>query len=228
MKERPILFSAPMVQAILDGRKTQTRQTRGLEKINYDPDAWELLSFEPSIGCLATFRHTGHGRVLKMRCPFGVQGDRLWCQEPWAQRGHWVYPHNADDHEHAKWDGWTPENTGKPVSECVTFDVMFDGSRFRKRSPVHMPRWASRIYLLVKDVRIKRLHDITELGAEAEGVLPTENNGTATADALMEIFGLHRLPYTSAFATLWESINGRGSWAENPWVWVVEFERIKP
>lgn len=90
------------------------------------------------------------------------------------------------------------------------------------RASIHMPRWASRILLEVTDVRVERAQDISEADAQAEGV-KVDGNGHAVRDDVVNVGGAR-----TAFAELWESINGAGSWAANPWVWVVEFRRAEP
>lgn len=96
---------------------------------------------------------------------------------------------------------------------------------WRWRPSIHMPRWASRILLEVTDVRVERLQDISEEQALAEGVRgePCDHARQACAD-----IGCWGDTAKGAFGFLWESLNGEGSWAENPWVWVVEIKRVTP
>lgn len=174
MKERPILFSGPMVRAILEGRKTQTRRV-----------------VKPQPAHIA-----GIGTVLNIdtitgkACPYGKPGDRLWVRETW--------------------DGVRLDGGGALVSYRADGDkpVTDDG---RWHPSIHMPRWASRITLEVVSVRVERLQEISEEDAMAEGVALAEN---------------YRGP-VAHFASLWEQINGLGSWNANPWVWVVEFRRVQ-
>lgn len=148
MKERPILFSAPMVRAILDGRKTQTRRV-----VKPQP---ELTSHS---GFLWKGYYSGTGFDMKTivrnfshRCPYGVFGDRLWVRECWA-----------------------PVSTFDPSPDTGALyraDTMYDAAvvEWKWRPSIHMPRWASRITLEVVAVRVERLQDISEADAQAEGV----------------------------------------------------------
>ena len=213
MKERPILFSAPMVRALLSGEKTQTRRVVKLKNGQYIP---------PSKSA------DGPGWAQMLRsCPYGQPGDRLWVRETFQYRGASYDGHGIDESEWFRcygaggaadnWDpdyphGWWPtphmnvkkldaadEQEGEGVTGWVT-----------KRIPgIHMPRWASRITLEVTSVRVERLQDISEADAAAEGVHTDPD-----------------CPAYDAYQALWEQINGKGSWDANPWVWVVEHKRI--
>jgi hypothetical protein len=180
MKERPILFSAPMVHAILAGQKTQTRRVR-----------------------------------FVFGCPYGQPGDRLWVRESWArddEDGQVMY--RADIGRDVCADAWEQGRIeGVP--------------RYKWKPSIHMPRWASRILLEVTSVRVERLQDISESDALAEGVTPKWEPGCS--GRLMDAFGGFSFrPAASAYAELWEQINGPGSWDTNPWVWVIEFKRVTP
>ena len=196
MKERPILFSGPMVKAILDGSKTQTR--RGVKQ-----DREGLLDCKPTPAWDAFWQCVA--------CPYGKPGDRLWVRETWS----------AD----AWFDGHAPNDI--PDSAYIAYvsgrhAVAWPAAMGKVRASIHMPRWASRILLEVTDVRVERAQDISEADAQAEGV-KVDGNGHAVRDDVVNVGGAR-----TAFAELWESINGAGSWAANPWVWVVEFRRAEP
>ena len=206
MAERPILFSGPMVRAILEGRKTQTRRTCKPVQPNSD-GIWPA------------------GRVPD--CPYGAPGDLLWVRETWAHYQCVDHIRRADGRAFSevsdglagyKADGFEGiEDFRKHVklmsgSACESVEINGD----RWRPSIHMPRWASRITLKVTDVRVERLQQISEADANAEGVVRHEweyDNGEG--------------PETdrAAFECLWSHINGADSWAANPWVWVVSFER---
>lgn len=149
MKERPILFSGPMVRALLDGSKTQTRRiAKGVAAVH--TRTGEALANADSVG----------PRVL---CPYGQPGDRLWVREAWAQRGAWRLPEWPDaDADDTYWHGSNEviytATTAKPATD------------WRGRPSIHMPRWASRILLEITDVRVERLNDISNSDAEAEGI----------------------------------------------------------
>lgn len=222
MKERPIIFSAPMVRAILAGTKTQTRRV-------VKPQPPEILpAYAPKVYWPARDRHMTHGdpdgaaylqferpgdydgaHVMRggfgFRCPYGQPGDRLWVRETWAQ----------------------PDRRSAGFSPWVYAANYQERSSHRWRSSIHMPRCASRILLDVTDVRVERLQDISEADAQAEGVTPKWEPGCS--GRLMDAFGGFSFrPAASAYAELWEQINGPGSWDANPWVWVIEFKRVTP
>lgn len=221
MKERPILFSGPMVRAILEGRKTQTRRivkpqppTR-YTKLFYDP-AWFWSPTTSGSG--------GEQQDLRLipKSPYGVPGDRLWVRETWSPRND-LEPEASDERKRHyccyKADGgdlsdeWHPHDKWKPS--------------------IHMPRWASRITLEVKRVRVERLQDISAENAIDEGAMTLPNRPTYEAEcrAVREA-GIAKPPLGDGplerFARLWDEINGAGSWAANPWVWVVEFKLVAP
>lgn len=214
MKERPILFSAPMVRAILDGRKTQTRR---------------IITPQPSGGVRATRVAVGaslelsdaHGRPI--RIPF-YPGNLLWVRETWAvqhaldpQKPSEMRPQDARLHYYA-----TESGLGGAL----------------KRSPLFMPRWASRITLRVTDVRVQRLQEISEEDARAEGLHWWSKDGELRKWGLAERHRSgeldHQEPWadmarshTEAFKRLWDAINHkRMPWASNPWVWAIGFERV--
>lgn len=209
MKERPILFSAPMVRAILAGAKTQTR--RPLRKGTWWNAEHGVIRMAPAgLAC------TGFELVP---CPYGQPGDRLWVRETWAP--HFMY------------EGVKPRNILIDARSCLFYAAdggitggCEAGQRAKRWRPaIHMPRRASRITLQVSGVRVERLQDISEADALAEGVTPKWEPGCS--GRLMEAFGGFSFrPAASAYADLWEQINGHGSWDANPWVWVVEFKRI--
>lgn len=177
MKERPILFSAPMVRAILDGSKTQTRRVLKGTSLkwteNFSP---EFIADKDNF-----------------LCPYGFEGDQIWVCEAFAPGGEYY--------------------TGKVDGVIYRADFKDGGAVHNLKiwkPSIHMPRAASRIDLLIKSVRIERLQDISPEDAMAEGV----EDCICTDGPLCN------------FIDLWQKING--NWDENPWVWVVEFERIKP
>ncbi|MFU6819587.1 hypothetical protein ACM78B_20985 [Pseudomonas aeruginosa] len=207
MKERPILFSGPMVRAILEGRKTVTRRV-----VKPQPDFLGSM-VDPN----TPFKTLDAGLHARITCPHGQPGDRLWVREAWA----------AD----AQVDAIAPRDLsqGEPIWYPADFSVRQTGcsmiSKGRGRPSIHMPRWASRILLEITAVRVERLQDISEEQALAEGVRgePCDHARQACAD-----IGCWGDTAKGAFGFLWESLNGEGSWAANPWVWVVEFKRVTP
>jgi hypothetical protein len=198
MKDRPILFSAPMVRAILAGTKTQTRRavkSTGMYAIDASIHGEEVARRE--LAALAT------------RCPYGQAGDQLWVREAFSG------PHCMDASDGCK--AVPPSKWG----DCSRIWYWADGNPTegdwtRPRPSIHMPRWASRILLEITAVRVERLQDISDTDAEAEGI-------QEIVDAGVDHDGTPR----DAYRALWEQINGAGSWSANPWVWVVEFKRAE-
>lgn len=205
MTERPILFD--MVRAVRENKKTQTRRTRGLDKINAEPDMWALDGgeFDPAgwrfLHCSGGF--SPNDKDVTIRCPYGVAGDRLWTREAWRVLAGY--------------------DLRKPRELCGDWIEFFYESdcplnRGKLRPSIHMPSWASRDTLEVVSARPERLQDITEEDAIAEG---TDN------DEAWRLLRRGEPNYRSAYFALWDSINGKTlPWSKNPWVWRIEFLRI--
>jgi hypothetical protein len=160
------------------------------------------------------------GSVDSVRCPYGQPGDVLWVRESWTENGLGYYRYSADYTEPSK-----ALFDGKSVPEKL---------RNKWKPSIHMPKSACRIWLRVKSVKAERLQDSSVQEAIAEGVRFVTHWKTQkpfyldysyyTANALSDCGGFHN-PKDS-FHSLWATINGQESWPSNPWVWVVEFERI--
>jgi len=204
MKERPILFSAPMVRAILADRKTQTRRLLNVQD--------EQLTTLTELGVIQKIA-VGFGEGARwLPFKYGTVGDRLWVKETWKAG--------------IGWDNCKPTDIG--IGACLQFaadgkarcaddfDFQDQVSWGKTRTPLFMRRWMSRITLEITAVRVERLQAITEADAEAEGVdflrHHPDSDETLTAVQLYKV--------------LWEWINGEGSWALNPWVWIIEFRRL--
>ncbi|EKQ5647698.1 hypothetical protein P5Z43_004668 [Escherichia coli] len=197
VKERGMIFNDEMVRAILGGNKTQTRRIVE-EKFYGRAVAAELLA-----------KH----------CPYGQPGDRIWVRETYRVHG------KATDvatlvYRASVRNSWTEQTHRVPVEVC-------NKPVSEKWTPsIHMPRWASRILLEITNVRVERLNDISECDARDEGVPPAgsllpDHQGTFLTPK--GDFAMAKV----AFQRLWESIYGEESWSANPWVWVIEFERIQ-
>lgn len=210
MTERPIIFSAPMVRALLAGTKTQTR--RGASKPVRHPDLGNW--YTP--GALVLEHEPQH--VIERACPYGQPGDRLWVRETWAEcaRRQPLTDEDLPWQQHGRILVYAadPEWNGARLFVCAD-GVARWAKPERWRPSIFMPRWASRITMEVTGVRVERLQDISEADAIAEGCTNS----------------LH-LPggrfANENYQHLWWQINGDGSWEANPWVWVVEFKRVAP
>jgi hypothetical protein len=212
MKERPILFSGPMVRAILAGTKTQTRRVvKRQGDMEFDPA-------DPHYGpyWLAYAAGDLDGEDAKVRCPYGVPGDRLWVRETWAENAGSAggYLYRADHGDKCSGIATLALDRAEWVHYCD-----------RWRPSIHMPRTASRILLEITDVRVERLQAISDADALAEGTMEWVNWDSPQAKASWAGNGAYA---GGAFPRFWESINGAGSWDANPRVWVVSFKRLQP
>lgn len=212
-KERPILFSGPMVRALLDGSKTQTRRVckpaANLSAVVEVPDPLEH-------GQVYNGSHFGdEDGEVQFACPYGGRGDRLWVREAFD-----FLPSGGPDQPQACEIVYWATGSTEPRSTPHDYNPMIYGHQ-KVRPSIHMPRWASRITLEITSVRVERLQDISEADCVAEG-----------CGALPSAIGC---PMTSApgetipramFRALWESINGPDSGTANPWVWAIEFRRL--
>jgi len=195
-KERPIIFpSTEMVRAILEGRKTQTRrpikpQPEGNRKITQLHEK-DYWSFSPTEDW-----QTG----IDIRCPYGQPGDILWVKETWAP---------------AAWD----EN-GKITHIDYKADIPINAVDTNGwRSPVFMPRWASRIKLKITDVRVERVQDISIKDILAEGI------GHIVDEIQFDTE--YKTWLRNEFQKLWDSTYAKKGfeWDTNCWVWVIKFKR---
>ena len=227
IKERPILMSAPMVRAILEGRKTQTR--RIIKPQPYFDAQNNLIFGKWNYGQDLYGTHVLPKRNLALKCPYGNLGDRLWVRESYkrwcidetgtVEDGWWSVRYRSDNNiqKHcATWDC------------CVTYDspseAGCDKEPDRWEPSIHMPRWASRILLEIIGIRIERLQDITEDEAIAEGVL-FNGNYDLWWDYQREQWSC--VDPIDSYKSLICKINGPETWEKNPWVWVVDFEVIE-
>lgn len=232
-KQIPILFSTPMVQALLDKRKTQTMRivksqpSTVTSEFAHHPLQW------PKKPWVARFKYgdrDAYEVTDAYKCPYGKPGDLLWVREKW----------------------YAVEREGQGIgNQFIVFDDELDANEAPLRSTnklyrwgchpsIHMPKEAARIWLQVTDVRVERLQDITETDAIAEGVQPycegvekcpsqyCQRMGCQSAGEYYHYLrDLDDFPTFSAkesFESLWQSINGSESWQTNPWVWVVSFK----
>jgi hypothetical protein len=199
MKERPILFSAPMVRALLNGTKTQTR--RVFKQKN--GGIWPNLNDLPGM------------RQILRNCPYGQPGDRLWVREAFSG------PHHQERHPPRDWH--STDEIHYWADGCPNC-----GDWTKPRPGMFMPRWASRITLEITEVRVERLQDISEADSIAEGIEHDQDISRGNIIGWRDYLNRGGKCGTAngSYRSLWESINGPGSWEANPWVWVVKFRRI--
>jgi hypothetical protein len=198
MKERGILFSAPMVLALFGGIKTQTRRVARLTASAHVKEVGGNRRWHPA------------DPEARLACPYGQPGDQLWVRE--AIR---LIPDQEPD-----------DGTGDVLSEYAADGslTVADAWPWRRRylPAMHCPRGLSRMDLEIVDVRIERLRSISEVDAKAEGA-PGYEEGIDAPPSEPD----SEWSYRASYRRVWETINGPGSWDENPWVWVVEFKRIE-
>lgn len=229
MTERPMLFSAPMVKAILAGRKTQTR--RAVKPALVAPQEVRWSDHNPGWWIV---HNDADNKWSRLRSPYGQPGDRLWARETWQYAG-WTedgYPfvgYRADG-SNVCIDRDIPEEWAERLTDIwagLSSDenVRIDGrAADRKWRPaIHMPRWACRVVLEVVGVRVERLQDISDRGASNDCTEEGVFHAGRDLPSDWQERGFRSIE-KCAYRDLWESINGAGSWDANPWVWVVEFK----
>lgn len=215
MKHIPILFSTAMVQAILDGRKTQTRRGIKTADIIDTPDRFKYvgntktnLDLPHPADDIGRIWHcwelkNSNAKTWIDYCPYGQPGDVLWVRETWAKNEiptGWPYHYMTDN----------------DLPEVMTW-----------KPSIHMPKAACRMWLRVTNVRVERLQDISEDDAKAEGVEKHAHGFKIYTPETPSNVGVYDACFRSpkdSFESLWHKINGEESWAANPWVWVIEFE----
>ena len=208
MKERPIIFSTPMVQAIIEGRKTQTRRV-------VNPDIVNGFDFERDGSLQIMTIEDKHGEQVPILdlCPHGKPGDLLWVRETTI-----IAPKNWVK---KRFNNITDSDGDGRVIQYLATHPNTDAARnygLKKTPSIHMPKWAARIWLEITGVRVERVQEISDSDIIAEGISTTLRD----YDAFCHL--------NQQFIDLWDSINGKKegcSWAENPWVWIVEFKRVE-
>lgn len=230
MKVRSIIFSAPMVRAILDGHKVQTRRI-----VKPQPNIVHAIHNDASIETNLIFR----GNSQKIHSPYGSPSDQLWVRENWritawdeddgtiridyladGAKSSWLtIPESADPDGEIFIRLWQQssedaEKAGCPLDEDERYNWESGQSPCRVRPSIYMPRWASRIALEITGIRVERLQEISEQNAISEGACPPLYADEPVFDCRL------------AYQQLWESVHGKGSWDKNPFVWVIEFNRI--
>jgi hypothetical protein len=198
MKERPILFSATMVRAILEGRKSMTRRVCKPQPRSVG----DMVSTNSH--CALMIRRHNDEAWNEIPCRYGIPGDRLWVRETFRHAFKGKIPEACNYLADAGTMRWPQVKSAQDAKESWPIGW---------KPSIHMPRWASRILLEITNVRVERLQEITPADCIAEGLGYPRDDRYAALDN---------------FKPLWESINGPGSWDTNPWVWVVGFKKLKP
>ncbi|MCH2238771.1 MULTISPECIES: hypothetical protein [Sphingomonadales] len=238
MSDRPILFSAPMVRALLAGTKTQTRRVlkpqpaRKIIPCHFSDTGWANATAD-ELGCTCE----------PFPSPRFAVGDRLWVKESWWIATRYSYgttpggdelpppqlAYRRGDPVHYAADGNPPNCANRHYGPDGLRGRMFAApdpyAVWHRKVSIHMPRWASRLTLTVTDVRVERLQDISRDDAIAEGL--THKAGVIEPDWWMLPEPLHQgrwLSPVAAYRFLWNEINGPGAWDANPWVVAVSFE----
>ena len=208
MTDRPILFSAPMVRALIEGRKTQTRRplyvVRKVKETGELPPSRYFPDYPPP--------HLGLNQIATLGTAHLIQpGDRLWVKETW--RTNYGLDFYDDDL------GRCPKPTDMdPATTAIEY--LADGERElggKTRVSLFMRRWMSRITLVVTDVRIERLQDCSEEDAIAEGC-------DAAPVVMRNDYLSPPETFKAGYRKLWDQINGAGSWEANPWVVAISFD----
>jgi hypothetical protein len=219
MKEKPILFSTPMVQSILIDEKTQTRRT-----INHFGNSfhyemllcdWGLSGIpflvENNIWEWTLQTEVDDNVTFKFKCPYGQMGDILWVRETFR-----IINHSG--------------TASKYFYKADACETDLNDKKIKWKPSIFMPKEACRIKLKIIDIRVERIQDISEKDSKSEGVLLHER-GKHWLNYIDQSYKMTQFIYNlysakESYKSLWTLINGRDSWNNNPWVWVIEFKRI--
>lgn len=227
VKEKPILMSAPMVLALLDGRKTMTRRLAKIPGICNT----KIVRYELEAGSVAFYTKSHASRVV---CPPYEVGDRLWVRES-LQR------YNREQPTIQYVADMTPVVAPHGMQRHANGAALWHWKR-KSLPSIHCPRWASRITLEISEVRVEQVRDISTDDILAEGIQCTVSGD---GHPLIRVTGkcppshyhrsidlmngerlTHEELLRAHWASAWDSINGSGSWDSNPWVWVISFKRV--
>lgn len=217
MRERPILFNAEMVRAVLDGRKTQTRRIMSPQPA--DDIQPHKFPNKALLGWLSSLEHK-HGSFTAHICPFGQPGDRLWVRETWADVNHdgcpaVAYRADGEVRDLNEDDGEEDDPNLEKYWFANWYPDLISGTEGRWTPSIHMPRWASRITLEITGVRVEWLASISSDDARAEGYPADRAADGGNSDPWLW------------FRDLWDGIYPEQSFKANPWVWIVEFKRVE-
>lgn len=202
MIEHGIIFNTEMIRAILDGRKTQTRRIIKSAPTTHNFHGWIMSSTcakDEGKACWAIGNSPFLKDPIRLKCPFGQPGDRLYVREQFSRLESFGFFDSAVPYEVPDFWYWAD---GEPEW----------GNWTRPQSGAVMPRNASRISLEVTGVRVERLQDISGEDARSEGFICADSPAMGDIDE---------------FSHIWKSTYGEDSWQANPWVWVIEFKQIQ-
>lgn len=222
MKERGLIFSGPMIRANLDGRKTQTRRTRGLNEINVEPDRWKLYCvyhnplefvFEDLNDTLEVQQKEQRGQKIKfIKCPYGVVGDRFYMRETYVtqvgEQGYCRGRYKAD----GEWFCAGNRHLKHPTKKLGMVTIPC----------IHMPKWAARPERFeITDIRLERVQDITAEDIQAEGIDISDENGLCTPNHF-------RGDCWNLWRELWDSVNvnAKKGYKINPWVFPISYRKL--
>lgn len=248
MKEHSLIFSGESVRAILDGRKVMTRRIVTPHNIRFvgmkgvrKPSPEMLAQAFTDVEAMRQFgpgMFTWQGKAYEYQAPaqktswvaepIWQPGDRIWVKEAWADTNGESGPmisYRASGDRFLTDECYPVDYSRYPNCQFTMWcgDLRRGEDGHAWRSPLFMPRWASRITLEVVEVRLERLQNITEADAVAEGCSPSHwrhEDGPKPEAGLPHSYAVER------YRRLWESINGKGSWDLNPWVWAITFRRL--
>ena len=233
MSEKPILFTAPMVRAILAGEKTQTRRVVKCPCLSFEGAAGQennLAFWDTGLVHRGRSLQDDPVTLAEMTCPYGEVGDRLWVRETFFCNS-FDYPEPT---EHARKNLYYRAEQPHHYTHDCEQEIILDW-----KPSIHMPRWASRLTLEITDIRVERVQDITEEDAQSEGChswigsLEGRASDNASNAACRWTKWLDPKAHTCSrrgeFAALWDSINDKRGfgWKANPWVWAISFKRVE-
>lgn len=231
-KERPIIFGAGMVRALLDGRKTQTRRV-------IKPDIvgnMDIPRGQGDVDAGCPYIETENGMMsVKDLCHYGQPGDILWVRETWSEYD--CLDGDADNYSvavcykasYSEFTYGSAEDQGAVIwfdSDRETFEVYkqkiegYEVFGEKWNPPIYMPKKFARIWLEITDIRVERVQDISEEDAQAEGCV----NDVRLISDEKAYYGFYA---QERFELLWDSVNAKlgHPWESNPWVWVIKFRR---
>ena len=208
MKETPLILQGWGVKATLDGLKTQTRRTYGLEKINESPNEWGKPRYDGD--GIWLFPHE-YGDIVEIKCPYGGPGDTLWIREAWAEneRGQILY---------------------KADYESITRAMDFPLIPIKWKPSIFLPKEKARLWREIVSVRAERVQEISEEDAKAEGCQLIARTIRPFSLSPQPHFTEPERPfiYRDHFIGIWDSLNAKRGygWDFNPWVWPIEYKQL--